>query len=900
MTTALPEGIVTFLFTDIEGSTRLLHEVGDAAYGETLGIHRTIVDAAAGEQGGVTFGSEGDAVFVAFASAAGAIRAAVAAQRALAANAWRGGDVRVRMGIHTGEVLVVAGDYVGIEVHRAARVAAAAHGGQIIVTDATRTLAGESEGAISLRDAGEHRLKDFARAERLYQVVADGLETAFPPLKTLDLTPNNLPPQLTTFVGRAEVDNAVSLLERTRLLTLTGPGGTGKTRLSLALAGDCIERFPDGTWFVPLAPVTDPELVASAIAASIGLLAPQRPPIERVKEHLRERTALLVLDNFEQIVSGAPIVADLLRSAPRLTVIVSSRAPLRISGEQEFPVPPLSLPPAGTTDVETLLAAEAVRLFVERAMAVRPDFMLTPENGPHVAEVVRRLDGLPLAIELAAARIRLLSPAAMAQRLGDRLGLLASGGRDLPERQRTLRGAIDWSHDLLDAPDRALFARLGVFAGGGPIETAESVCGIAGDEAPLDVFGGLERLAEQSLLRIGDDLHGDTRFEMLETIREYALEKLGERGEATALQDRHAAAFLAFVVETGPAGLDTAAAGAAHARLLDRFEDEHDNLRTALEHLTGSGDTDGAASLAFAIWRFWHQRGHISEGRTRVDRVLAMPQWTGQPTVARLRALEAAGGLAYWGGDLFAAGVHYAAALEVARGLGDEAELANADYNLFFARRPATNAEQWIDVLRDDDTALLDEALAIWTRLGDDEGMGKAHWGLSEWNGYRGNYVAAQEHATRALEIFERIGNPFWVSWSRFTRAFGRVLAHDVEGAARDLAPALREFWAGRDVSGVALVMSGLAVLLLITGREAEGYEVGGAARRLIAETGLHLATLWPASEIPTVDPETADEALRAAFERGRSLTREEAVERSLAVLDGLAAGSPEGSSAPT
>ncbi|HEY6570295.1 MAG TPA: adenylate/guanylate cyclase domain-containing protein [Candidatus Limnocylindrales bacterium] len=893
MTTALPEGIVTFLFTDIEGSTRLLHEVGDAAYGETLGIHRTIVDAAAGEHGGVRFGSEGDAVFVAFASAAGAIRAAVAAQRALAAYAWRGGDVRVRMGIHTGEVLVVGGDYVGIEVHRAARVAAAAHGGQIIVTDATRTLAGEPDGAISMRDAGEHRLKDFPRPERLYQVVADGLETAFPPLKTLDLTPNNLPPQLTTFVGRAEVDNAVSLLDRTRLLTLTGPGGTGKTRLSLALAGDCIERFPDGTWFVPLAPVTDPELVASAIAASIGLLAPQRPPIERVKEHLRERTALLVLDNFEQVVSGAPIVADLLRSAPRLTVIVSSRAPLRISGEQEFPVPPLALPPAGTTDVETLLAAEAVRLFVERAMAVRPDFMLTPENGPHVAEVVRRLDGLPLAIELAAARIRLLSPAAMAQRLGDRLGLLSAGARDLPERQRTLRGAIDWSHELLEAEDRRLFARLGVFAGGGPLETAEAVCGIAGDEVPLDVLGGLERLAEQSLVRIGDDLHGDVRFTMLETIREYALDKLAERGEADALRDRHADAFLAFATTSRPQAIDTTTAAAAHARLLDRLEDEHDNLRTALEHLTTAGDTGRASDLVFVLWRFWQMRGHLFEGRTRVDRVLAMPGWTATPTRARLRTLEAAGGLAYWAADAESASAHYGAAVEMARLVGDDAELANALYNFFFARRPAKDSEEWFQLIRDGDTALLDEALEIWTRLGDEHGMGRALWGLSEYHDYRGEAELGEAAATRALEIFERIGDPFWVSWSRFTRAFGRLLSGDVQRAAADLAPTVREFWASRDLSGVTLVMSATAIMLLHEGRDADAYRVGGAERRLVAETGIHLASRVPLPGTADVDPDTSDPRLQAALAEGASWTRDEAVDHVLAFNEALGREAP-------
>ena len=662
MTTELPRGIVTFLFTDIEGSTRLLHEVGDAAYGETLGIHRAIVEAAAGGQGGVVFGSEGDAVFVAFASAAGAVQAAVAAQRALATQAWVGGDVRVRMGIHTGEVLVVAGDYVGIEVHRAARVAAAAHGGQVIATEATRTLAGEPDGAIALRDAGEHRLKDFPRAEHLYQVVADGLETSFPPLRTLDQTPNNLPPQLTTFVGRAEVDNAVSLLDRTRLLTLTGPGGTGKTRLSLALASDCVERFPDGTWFVPLAPVTDPELVASAIASSIGLLAPQRPPLERVKDHLRERTALLVLDNFEQVVSGAPIVTDLLRSAPKLTVIVSSRAPLRISGEQEFPGP---APVAATDGDDGCRGAARVRgrapvrragdgrssrLHAHprergpcgrgRAPARRPPPRDRAGRGPDPVALPRR-DG--------AAAGRPAGPA-----VGGRAGS-ARAPADPPRRDRLEPRAARRG-------DRVLFARLGVFAGGGPLETAEAVCGIAGDEVPLDVLGGLERLAEQSLVRIGDDLHGDVRFTMLETIREYALDKLAERGEADALRDRHADAFLAFATTSRPQAIDTTTAAAAHARLLDRLEDEHDNLRTALEHLTTAGDTERASDLVFVVWRFWQMRGHISEGRTRVDRVLAMPGWTATPTRARLRTLEAAGGLAYWAADVEAASTHYAAA----------------------------------------------------------------------------------------------------------------------------------------------------------------------------------------------------------------------------------------------
>ena len=443
----------------------------------------------------------------------------------------------------------------------------------------------------------------------------------------------------------------------------------------------------------------------SAIAASHrAARATQRPPIDRVKEHLRDRTALLVLDNFEQVVAGAPVVADLLRSAPKLTVIVSSRAPLRISGEQEFPVPPLSLPPAGRhRPRRRSSASEAVRLFVERAMAVRPDFALTAENGRHVAEIVRRLDGLPLAIELAAARIRLLSPAAMAQRLGDRLGLLSAGGRDLPERQRTLRGAIDWSHDLLDPEDRRLFARLGVFAGGGPLETAGvRVRDPRRRRVSLDVVDGLERLAEQSLVRIGDDLHGDVRFTMLETIREYALDKLGERGETDALRDRHAEAFARV---RGGAATD----GARHDRGGGRTGSAARPARGRARQPPGRvrapdrrpATPSGAADLVFALWRFWHMRGHITEGAVprrpgAGDAAVDRRSRRGPGCGRSRRPAASPTGAATWSRRARTT----RAAVEVARALGDEAEIANALYNLFFARRPASDSDEWFDVMR--------------------------------------------------------------------------------------------------------------------------------------------------------------------------------------------------------
>jgi len=880
----LPTGTVTFLFTDIEGSTRLAAEVGDEVYGIVLDDERSLVITAAEGERGVAFGSEGDAHFVAFDNAGAAIRAAVAAQRALAGHPWPSGPVRVRMGIHTGAVQVVGEDYVGLEVHRAARVASAGHGGQILVTDAARALAGNELDGIELRDLGEHRLKDLARPERLFQVQADGLTGQFPPLRTLDVTPNNLPPQLTTFVGRAELEAGTRLLERTRLLTLTGPGGTGKTRLSLAIASHSTERFRDGSWFVPLAPITDPDLIASAIAASLGLLAPGQPPEERVRSHLRDRTALLVLDNFEQVVAGAPVVADLLTSAPRLTIITTSRAPLRIAGEQEFPVPPLSLPEPGIEDADLLMRSEAARLFVERAMAVRPDFSLTSANAAAVAEIVRRLDGLPLAIELAAARIRLLAPAAMAQRLGDRLGLLTAGGRDLPERQRTLRGAIDWSHDLLELEDQCLFARLGVFAGGGRIELAGEVCGLEGDPVQLDVELGLERLAEQSLVRIEDDAHGDTRFVLLETIREYALDKLGERGETRVLLDRHADAFLTLVRDAAAGGPGNADQG----QRLDRLEEDHDNLRAAFDHLVASGDTERAADLAFWAWRFWQMRGHLVEARARLGRLLAMPGWPTGASMARLRALEAAGGLAYWAGDTTAASGFYAEAVEQARALGDETQLANALYNQFFARRPSSGIDEWVEQLGED-RSLLDEALEIWTRLDDEVGVAKALWGIAEHTAYAGDYAASEDAATRSLAVFERLGDRFWIAWGRFTRAFGRLLDGRVSDAAADIEVALRAFDESRDVSGQVLVLTAISSMLLMADRTPDGYAVGAAAQRAIAETGIHLATLYPSGSVPVADPDTQDPALRAAASRGAAWPRAQAVTEGMRLAAELA-----------
>ena len=569
-------------------------------------------------------------------------------------------------------------------------------------------------------------------------------------------------------------------------------------------------------------------------------------------------------------------------------MIVSSRAPLRVGGEQEFPVPPLSLPASGEADPVRAMESEAVQLFVERAMAVRPDFTLTAENAAPIAEIVRRLDGLPLAIELAAARTRLLSPAAMARRLDDRLGLLSSGGRDAPDRQQTLRGAISWSWDLLSPDEQQLLARLGVFAGGGGFDLAEEVCALPADAHPPSVLEGLERLAEQSLVRIVEDAHGDQRFTMLETIREYALERLTGSGEAHAVRARHAAAYLAFLRRLGPEGPALDDRGGR----LDRIEEEHDNVRAALDFLVAAGDTTGAASTAFAAWRFWQMRGHLVEGRTRLDVVLAMPQWAAAPSIARLRALEAAGGLAYWAADVRAARRLYTEAATAARLVGDDAELATALYNLAFAPSPdeagSSPGEQPGVVAG---RAYLDEAIELWTRLGDDRGLARGLWGLGEYHLYRGEFDKSAATLTRGLAIFERLGDRFWIAWSRFTRAFCRIRQGRTREASADMAVALRVFVEDHDVSGIALVMAASTTLLLLAGRAMEAYETSGAVRRLVAETGIHLAGSPPVDGLPVTDLETSDPVDRAAIALGASRPREEAATRLLTVLDELAEG---------
>jgi predicted ATPase/class 3 adenylate cyclase len=871
-------GTVTFLFSDIEGSTRLLRAQGDA-WAEQLERHRVLLRAAFVANGGSEVGTEGDSFFVAFPTAPGAVAAAVEAQRALAAEPWpAGAEIRVRMGMHTGEASLSAKTYVGLHVHRASRIAGVGHGGQVLLSSATRALLDQAlPDGVDLRDLGEHRLKDLEHPEHLWQLVISDLPSEFAPISSLDATPNNLPTRLTTFLGRGrEIGEIGDLLGEHRLLTLTGSGGTGKTRLSLEVAGRALRHYPDGVYFVELAAITDPELVAPTIAQALSL--PDRggrSAMQRLVDHIGEKRLLLVLDNFEQVIAAAPSLNELLSACPMLAVLASSRSTLHVSGEQEYPVPPLGLPdPANLPPLTQLSQYEAVALFIERARAVKPAFEVTNENAPAVAEICVRLDGLPLAIELAAARIRILTPQAMLGRLGDRLGLLAGGSRDLPERQQTLRGAIAWSHDMLDDADRALFASLSVFVGGAGLDAVERVCGA---QVSGDLLDALASLVEKSLVGQVEGGDGGPRFAMLETIREFASEQAMQRGGQDEMRAAHAAFFA-----------DSAEAAASHVMgsdkgaWLDRLEEDHDNFRAAMTWAIAADATETALRLGAALWRFWQMRGHLAEGLERVTGALALPRSPAHPK-ARADALSAAAGLAYWLADGDGSRALYEEEIQARRELGDRAGLAEAHYGISFT---------WsIMDLQNSESATLaashvNEALSIFRELDDAPGIGRCEWALSNVTWGSGQFEPARQHALHALEIFESIGDDFMIGWASYTIGMAALTEDQLMGgrlesrieARRRLAYALRIFAEAQDVTGYALVIDAFGVLAMREGDRERAARLTGAVSRLERVSGTGL-TLWNRGLLNFDPQELRDDAsLSGALASGEALSTDEAV----------------------
>jgi predicted ATPase/class 3 adenylate cyclase len=652
----LPAGTVTFLFTDVEGSTTLLHEFGTDRYAHALAEHRRILRETFRAHGGVEVDTQGDAFFVAFPTAPGAVRAAAQAVEKLSSS-----PIQVRIGVHTGTPYLGEEGYVGVDVHRAARIAAAGHGGQVLISASTAPLLGTDE----LHDLGEHRLKDLTQPQRLYQLVVPGLETEFPALKTLENRPTNLPTQPTPLIGRErELVDTANLLRRNeiRLLTVTGAAGTGKTRLALQLAADLLEEFPDGVFVVELAAIRDPSLVVATVAETLAVRElPGQALEETLAERLRERRLLLLLDNFEHLLAGAPSLAVFLAAAPHLKLLVTSRAPLRLAAEQEYAVQPLELPDAGQLpDVAALSQYEAIALFVERARAMRPEFQVTNQNARAVADICVRLDGLPLAIELAAARVRALTPQALLRRLEQRLKLLTSGPRDAPARQRTLRGAIDWSYTLLTQPQQRLLCRLSVFVGGCDLEAGEAVCDFD-DRLGLDVLEAISSLTENSLLIIEqDDPRGELRYAMLETIREYASEKLEASSEADVLRRRHAEYFSALATR-GERTMHYLAPAEAPERTMtgqeiplalapeERAQRELPNLRAALQWTFDKGELELALRLAVAASWGWALSSAYTEGQAWVAR--AVNETEHLQTLERALALFWLAEFAGWQGD---------------------------------------------------------------------------------------------------------------------------------------------------------------------------------------------------------------------------------------------------------
>jgi predicted ATPase/class 3 adenylate cyclase len=707
---ALPAGTVTFLFTDLEGSTALL-EAHPVAYRDAVARHHALLRGAVEGHGGAVFETVGDAVYAAFARPTDAVAAALAGQQGLQAADWGelgAGAIRARMGLHTGEVERQGAHYFGAPLYRCARLMGAAHGGQTVLSEAAAALVrGALPAGVGVRDLGAHRLKDLREPERVFQLLHPDLPGDFPPLRSLDARPHNLPLQLTSFVGRERELAAVAALlgggpSGPRLVTLTGPGGTGKTRLALQAAADALEAHPDGVWLVELAALADPALVPQAVAAPVGVREePGRPLAATLTDALRPKRLLLLLDNCEHLVDACARLAEaLLRACPALRVLATSREALGVAGEAPYPVPPLSLPElpeppdlpdAGHPPARGGLAqAEAVRLFVERATTLQPAFAVTAQNARPLAELCRRLDGLPLALELAAARVPVLGVEGLLARLDDRFRLLTGGSRTALERHQTLQATVDWSHALLTAPERVLFRRLAVFAGGWGLEAAEQVC----SDATLpqdDVLDLLTRLVDKSLVLADAPAAGPARYRLLETLRQYAQHKLADAEEVAAVRGRHAAVYLALAEQAEPALY-----GPEQLAWLDRLEQEHANLLAALAWLAerGAGGepeapdaAEAALRLGAALARFWVMRSHVALAGEWLGRLLALPG--AQRTAARARVLAGAGHVAFWRRD-YAAGRRLAGeTLALAQAVGDGFGIAFARLGLGSIARTA-------------------------------------------------------------------------------------------------------------------------------------------------------------------------------------------------------------------
>lgn len=921
-----PVGTVTLLASDVADAERLRRRLGDG-YAKAIAEPFDLIRGALLAHGGREVAAQGEGLLFGFQHAGQAIAAAAGAQRALHTYAPAADRAAaVQMGLHSGEPLSTASGYIGLDVFRASRICAAAHGGQILLSQvAAEQALDDLPPGVSLRDLGDHWLKDLVQPERLFQVIAPDLRADYPRLESSSRHRSNLPSPSTSLVDRErELAAVTSLLrqEAARLVTLTGPGGTGKTRVGLSVAGALQDRFADGVFFVDLSSVLDATLMLPSVAQTFGLRdAGDQPLLDLIVEYLRDRELLLVLDNFEQVIAAAPVLADLLVECPRISLLVTSRSALRLPGEREVAIASLTVPgPVEQLPVEALARVPAVALCVERAQTARSAFQLTPENASAIVEICRRLDGLPLAIELAAAHMRIMSPAAMADRLDRRLSLLTGGARDLPPRQQTMRDAIAWSYDLLTAPEQRLFRWLSVFVGGGTLEAVEAIWGAAGDSG-IDALTGLAALVDKNLLR-HDQPESKPRFVMLETVREFAAEQLAAAGETAAAHAAHLRFFRRFG-QSAQVGLR----GADQLIWMARLEAEISNIRSALAWAVGHAEAarDGLI-LASAITSFWwHQ--HLVEGCSWLQRLLATDVAEGTPL--RALALYNAGFLAYHAGGGADAFASVDESVALSRSIGDEqllgmtlalqamgaafrgdgpAALAMLDESLAIVRR---YADRWMLAVAlgfqarvygalGDDAAVRDsceESVALFRSISERWLIASPIAWLGDLAYRRGDYRDAQAWYEESVALYQQAGNFTEAAHALAGLGLVALALEDDHGAERFFRESLVfPTDAGRPLE-VPPPLVGLAAVYLARGQARRAARLLAAAGELSAALRMPLASFFQElGEQTTAAARTAlgEPAFLAAHSEGRALSLRRAVAYALLLGDADSVGSAE------
>jgi predicted ATPase/class 3 adenylate cyclase len=850
----LPTGTLTFLHTDIEGSTRLWEEQPDAMR-HALALHDSIAFDRIERHNGIIVKQrgEGDSVFAVFESATDALAAVVELQRALAVQGWPPrAPIRVRAALHTGQAELREDDYAGSAPNRCARLRGIAHGGQVVISQAIRELVGDAlpEG-VSLRDMGKHRLKDLLQPEHVFQVEHPDLPSEFPPLKSLDVRKHNLPIQLTSYIGReAEMAEVRDLLAEHRLVTLTGAGGIGKTRLALQAAAEVVDEYEDGVWLVDLAPLTDEALVPQVLAKALGVREqPRRPLDETLVDYLGDRRSLIIMDNCEHVVEGCTrLVEKLLTICPRVEVVATSREALDIGGEVIHVVPPLALPngqggrPESPELVQAVSRFEATRLFVERARASRGSLAVTPPVAAAVVEVCRRLDGIPLAIELAAARVKVLSVEQIAQRLEDALTLLTDGARTALPRQQTLRGAMQWSYGLLEEQERVLFRRLAVFRGGWTLEAAEAVC--SGDGLPRgDILQVLGRLVDKSLVVV-DEQRGEVRYRLLEPVRNFAAEQLRTREQYAEARQGHAAFFLALAESAAPQ-----LRGAGQTVWLPRLEADYPNLRAAMRWFSRQSDVGSGLRLATALVDFWNVRGHVTEARDTLAALLEHSDEDAVTVSVRAPALAAAGYFAFRQADYSAARPALEEAIQLSVSLRDKQGVAkslNQLGNVLYAEGDIAAAAEYFE-----------ESTAAFREADDAVGAASALHNLGDCALVQGEYVQAEHRLQEGLELCQAAGDRVGIAMGLRCLAVARLNQGDLDVALRMLRESaainleLGHRWA------MANTLAGFAELAASATRHEEAMRLAGAAW-----------AAWDALQTPLPPPDVA--ALEAALDVGR------------------------------